>query len=447
MFLKTLVGLICISECTAFLLQTLGRLVHRHWVSPTLFDNTVELSFFLCASLPIIANEDKCNNKVNQIFKTIVFAICITTVLATNTRTGIIFIFFYVYHWILNDKPKLSPIAIILFLAVLLIIKKDSTIGRFFIISKTFHLIAQKPLLGWGTNGFQAHYMNIQADYFSKNPESSYSMLADNIHHPLNEFLLVAVNYGVISLAIILLLCFVVYKYYIQNKTKKAHTGMAILSCILIYSLFDYPFQFHIAWIFLIYALYLIFESRIRKYQLLTSSMCAAALLTAVIVAINYKDQLIAKREWNNISNELSITDDILSKYETLNKTLEDDPYFLYNYAYVLYEKGKYSLALEKAKSSQKHLADYDLSLLLGDIYEAMEDANHAIAQYTLAYNMCPNRFAPLCAIYDVYKRLDNREMCQKQVNLILKKTIKIPSKETMDYVNYIKAEQIKYNY
>lgn len=91
-------------------------------------------------------------------------------------------------------------------------------------------------------------------------------------------------------------------------------------------------------------------------------------------------------------------------------------------------------------------MADYDLSLLLGDINSDLRNDEEAVSYYTLAHNMCPNRFAPLCAIYDIYKSQGNREKCMNLIKEILDKSIKVPSRATMEYVDYIRNEAKNYN-
>ncbi len=58
-------------------------------------------------------------------------------------------------------------------------------------------MIKDKPIVGHGIGAFEAHYMEYQASYFERHPDSKYTMLADNVKHPFNEFLLVGVQLGV----------------------------------------------------------------------------------------------------------------------------------------------------------------------------------------------------------------------------------------------------------
>ena len=45
--------------------------------------------------------------------------------------------------------------------------------------------------------------MDIQATYFMRHPFSEYGMLADNIKHPLNEWIAATIDFGLIGLFVI----------------------------------------------------------------------------------------------------------------------------------------------------------------------------------------------------------------------------------------------------
>ena len=77
--------------------------------------------------------------------------------------------------------------------------KKDYANGRLLIWNVSVEMIKDKPLFGLGHDTFQAKYMNYQAEYFRNNPNSRYKLLADNVKHPFNEFIKVAVEFGIVS--------------------------------------------------------------------------------------------------------------------------------------------------------------------------------------------------------------------------------------------------------
>lgn len=64
-------------------------------------------------------------------------------------------------------------------------------------------MISERWLCGWGAGGFEAHYMDYQAEYFKCHPEANaISMLADNVQYPFSEYLYIMTNFGVAGLAV-----------------------------------------------------------------------------------------------------------------------------------------------------------------------------------------------------------------------------------------------------
>ena len=79
-------------------------------------------------------------------------------------------------------------------------------------------MIKDKPLTGFGYKGFQANYMSNQAQYFGKNPHSRFKQLADNVTQPFNEFIKIAVNYGILGLLLYVLLISIIFWKLLKSK-------------------------------------------------------------------------------------------------------------------------------------------------------------------------------------------------------------------------------------
>ncbi len=65
-------------------------------------------------------------------------------------------------------------------------------------------MVKEKPLTDNGLGSFKAKYMPYQTNYFASNENNKFELLADNVKHPLNEFILVLVEFGFIGLTILL---------------------------------------------------------------------------------------------------------------------------------------------------------------------------------------------------------------------------------------------------
>ena len=109
-------------------------------------------------------------------------------------------------------------------------------------------MIAIKPWFGFGSGGFEAHYMDYQAQFFHRNPDSGYAILADTVQQPFNEFLRIAVDYGLGGL--LGLLGMIVFLILCYQKCNSCYKDLAALSLcsITVFSLFSYPFLYPFTW-------------------------------------------------------------------------------------------------------------------------------------------------------------------------------------------------------
>lgn len=74
-----------------------------------------------------------------------------------------------------------------------------------------------------------AHYMDVQADYFTRFPHDANSMLADNVRHPLDEYLAAMVDFGCIGLFLILAFFAFSFWYGYRYQSKYSILGMKVL--------------------------------------------------------------------------------------------------------------------------------------------------------------------------------------------------------------------------
>ncbi len=117
-------------------------------------------------------------------------------IIASESRAGIlsmgcIFLLYFPMKW-----PKIGKALtfglVMLFTASSVFLyhyKKDSADGRLLIWQCTWNMIKERPLYGYGYGGFQANYMDEQAQFFRTHPNSRYAQLADDVKSPFNEYL------------------------------------------------------------------------------------------------------------------------------------------------------------------------------------------------------------------------------------------------------------------
>jgi O-antigen ligase len=119
-------------------------------------------------------------------------------------------------------------------------LKSDSVEGRILIWKVTAEMIKDKPLFGYGENGFSTNYMHYQAKYLKEKGSEKEKYLAANNHLVFNEPVRVAVEYGMLGVILYIgYICLV----FIRNKRFDivSLTSKSFILAYLVWGLFSYP--------------------------------------------------------------------------------------------------------------------------------------------------------------------------------------------------------------
>ncbi|MBR4593484.1 MAG: O-antigen ligase family protein [Bacteroidaceae bacterium] len=423
------------------------------------FDNPAGVAASLTVSLPFtFAFLDKVKDSVIKYVALSGTCGVVLTILAiARSRVGIlasgIVLLLYVLHTLENVKTR-KIIAFLLSLILLAAVvymsfsKRGSNSGRALILGVCWDMFKDAPLFGHGLHGFRSQYMLYQADYLEHCGSSVLPMLADNTTHPLNEYALLAVNFGVIGIAMLLFGIIITIMHYFKNPSNDSFFGIMTIAGIGVLSMFSYPFRYPLTLLGLLCALLLVYKdvllnlSRttmiiIRSITAIISSLC----LCLLIIWAHYQVQW---KEISVVSDNGNETKAVLEGYDILYPKLKNDPYFLYNYAYVLSENGDCKKAGDMAIDSFGLMANYDTALLIADNAKECGDVDMAEEFYWVASKMCPVRFMPLYGLFCLYKELDRTDDLLEIGQTILSKPVKINSNEIRTIRSNVKQTLIK---
>ncbi len=227
--------------------------------------NTSIRAMYITLAIPwlIYFYDNDRNSKIVKSLIYIIFIISFATVIFISSRTGIITMLLSgIYILILKFKLKKKYIVatfgiliLFLFLFLLLFIKKDSSSGRIFILKNTTEMIIEKPF-GRGSTGFETDYMIKQAEYFRNNNDEEAAMFADDIKHPLNEYMYVAVNYGIPTLVVILVAVALLISRLYKENSKESRCFIHFITLLLVWSFFSYPFS--VAYVIVVLLAYIV---------------------------------------------------------------------------------------------------------------------------------------------------------------------------------------------
>jgi O-antigen ligase len=362
-------------------------------------------------------------------------------VILSGSRAGMLAIVAATIVW-LFAKSKMAKqkinIALVVALVVLPIIlyfsKKDSADGRLLIWRCTLDMIADKPVFGHGQGAFKAKYMLYQAAYFKAHPDSQYATLADNVLHPFNEYLLILAGYGVVGLAVAILLVCILLRAYRRNPGDEKLVALMSLLALSVHSFFSYPFRYPFTWgLLFLNAVVICNPCRIVALRVLNKKiMIVRAIVFMLFAGLTTYTVILTQAHirWNSIAR-LSLmgqTRKVLPEYERLYRWLGKDGLFLYNHAAELHEAKEYEKSIAVFEQCTCYYNDMDVQMLLANNYKQLGRYTDAEQHLKTAAAMCPVRFMPLYELAKLYDATGRRGEALAMAKAIVDKYVKIPS-------------------
>lgn len=392
------------------------------------FDNVAGLTACLCITSPLGFVSFSEYTIIEKALFVLIKCFSLFVLIIFESRIGCICILTSFLMVCLRNRRKQLVVIFSFIVAVLIssiVFKTQSSLGRWFVLTQTFTLILQSPLFGHGTGGFTREYMDQQANYFLLHPNSQYELVADNIHHPLNEFLLLTVNFGVTTLLLLLIIVTAAIKYFHSHKSVYSREGVIIMKNVFILSLFSYPFKYPFTYVVLFLSLCLLLYPLLYKHLKLVYVITYSISICILVFSVN---EIILQKKWSEASclAQRGLFTEAQKKYQMIYPHKKDDYIFLYDYALEAYRANKYNTALKLAKEANISISDYYLQLFIADIYQVLHKYDDAIVCYQQAHYMCPNRFSPLYEIYRIYSHQNDTTMCLKMYEEISDKPIKV---------------------
>ena len=334
--------------------------------------------------------------------------------------------------------------------------KKDSADGRILIWKISLEMVKDKPILGYGFDGFRKNYMNYQAAYLQeKQLPETINNLADDNHHAFNEFLRIIIEQGIIGVIILFIFLttigYTIYKYKLYIDTV-SRTIISCLTALLFFSFFSYPLStFHINALIVILLAGLACSSQdtpIWKLQIRSISLIIPYSIIFFISSVYLFSYSKANSDWLNTLKGVYTNDNIL---EEARKKLSGNPYFLSTYGKYLNKKKRYSKAASILSQSIKEYPSYYTVMELGISYKAQKKYTEAMHCFYKAMHMIPHKIKPLYFMMELYYdqkdyksaiQLSNRILCKQpkirssELNIILKRTILLQEKMNARYTN-----------
>lgn len=334
-------------------------------------------------------------------------------------------------------------------------LKEDSANGRLLMWKVACHAIAERPWTGYGAEGFPTAYAETQERYFaSRQGTEGERHVAGTPEHAFNEYLTVAVKYGVGGLMGMLAIGITAFACALRGRAY----GMAgTLLTVAVFASSAYPLQlpdFLSAVMVVVAVLFgLLFRHglhELRKACVLTSfykathtsyevMAVAFVLFSACIVATGIKQtrewqtRHEAAKEWRNARTlyHMEAYSVVCEDYAPLYGRMRWNHNYLFEYGRALHQTGRYEESNRILQEAERLCGDPMILNIQGKNHEALEQFDQAATLYRRAYNRLPNRLYPLYLEMMMYASpACNRPEAAKEIaQRILDTKEKIPSK------------------
>ena len=342
------------------------------------------------------------------------------------------------FRSVMLHRKIILPVVItgMVLMAALYYYKRDSADGRALIWTISLKMIAEKPLLGWGEHGFSASYMPHQAMHLSGHGDTRLAYLADNISHPFNEFLLVTMKYGIVGLAVLLILVALLIgmTLRIRNKYKSLYLGIMLTLTVL--SMFNYPYSVPIVWLVSTYIICSVVSSLCIENN--KAKLYASLPLLAIIANILIENRRFCEEcQWHILQFSSAPAKVVLKEYHGLYNALGTHPDFLYNCGAWMHHNGFYKESLAVLTACTRYYDDYNVELLIADDYKQLGYTEKAVKTFEYANSMVPCRFLPLYYEMQAYEKDDDDNNAYQVAREIQDKPVKIEESSSVRKIKY----------
>lgn len=330
-----------------------------------------------------------------------------------------------------RDKRKVGLVCIAGGVIIIMIgyalfqLKATSANGRLFMWKVSTLTIAESPVIGHGTGNFVSAYGRAQEDYLANGEYSeTEELVAGSPEYAFNEYLQVAVEYGIPFLLVVSL----VIGFCLWKGSSEGRIGLcgSVIS-VMVFAFSSYPIQipgFAVTFYFLLAAC-VIGRSKI----ILLFFVSLMVLLGAYYWKNNQYD---ACKDWHrgkmlyNIGAYQSAKED----YEKLYPELANRGAFLFEYGYSLHKLKEYDNSTRILEEAMTHSNDPMILNIIGKNYQASGDYEQAEEYLIRSTHRLPGRIYPYYLLAKLYAEPKYRqpEKLKYVAEIVLTKEPKVQS-------------------
>ena len=370
---------------------------------------------------------------------------------------------------LLRSRKRLMAVGVTLVLCVgvgwgVFHLKEDSANGRLLMWKVACQAIAERPWTGYGTEGFPAAYAEAQERYFASGQGTEGERhVAGTPEHAFNEYLTVAVRYGLPGLGVMLAIGITAFVCALRGQ---AYGVAGALVTVAVFAFSSYPLQLPD---FLAAVMVVVAPSGSPKGGENKGNMAVSIhrrgipcecpdthglslighpqgmplrwklIILAPLLYWGIKNAEIwqsrheAAKEWRNVRTlyHMEAYSVVCEDYAPLYERMRWNHNYLFEYGRALHQTGHHEESNRILKEAERLCGDPMILNIQGKNCEALKQFDQAATLYRRAYDRLPNRLYPLYLEMEMYASpaCDRMEDAKRIAHRILDTKEKIPSK------------------
>lgn len=342
----------------------------------------------------------------------------------------------------INQYLKYWIIAFLIFISFslygLYLLKPASVEGRLLIWKVALQMIKEKPITGFGANGFTTNYMHYQASYLKSEATSQEKFLAGNNHSVYNEPLRLTVEYGLLGLLVYIWLIFIIVRMPVKRSISIT-SARSVLIAGIVWGLFSYPEQAFPVLSILLLALLCVACKRnniIIQYRPLLSISKYLQLFSFIVSCMFAIETIKLYRNHHLLFNSFELihenkVDQFIAECTKLEMGMKDEAFFWMFYCTALNKKEDNSVLEEKIINWERLCPSSDAYIMKGDLLQRLNEMDQAEEAYWLAHYMVPSRQKARSRLALLYKKQGRMDDALSLAHEVLKEKVKVYGFET----------------
>lgn len=315
------------------------------------------------------------------------------------------------------------------------LLKQGSADGRSIIYMISLLCIGRAPIFGSGISSYCHQYAECMAHFSIQHPSFNYHS-ADVTTSAYNCLLQIGVEQGIIGIAFAFAL--VIMMFVRLHKTGRV-LSLGLL-CLLIFSMFSYPFdQLPYQIFFVMTAAYAgtyqkDVDTSFCKYQYIKKSIIPFSLLCLISITSIFSHQQIKERskaeaDYRMIAGMSSTA--FLDDYYELLPLMTSNEHFLFDFSKILIIDGRHNDSNAILRLGTLINTDPMFYVVQGNNYHKMGFYKEAETAYKKAFNVMPNRLYPLYQLMLLYQQEGRREYMLQMAQRVVSFPEKVTSPAT----------------